>query len=1743
MTPNRNLGVTLTADPTGLQTGLNAAASASQQFGTKTAEAFGRASSASAGYAASIQKVPASSQKFASATRANQSAAESFIRSLERQTAAIGKTRSELAAMQAAELGVSARAAPLVARLRETEGALGAGAKQFDKYGNTVKQTEAALRGVPAQLTDIFVSLQGGQRPVTVMLQQGGQLKDMFGGIVPAVRALATTALKMITPVTVAAGAVVGLYAAYRMGAAEAEEFNKTVVMTGNAAGVGVGQLMAMAASMDNLADVTQRRAAAALNQFAGSGKVGADNLERFSAASIVWEQATGQAVEDTAKKFAELGKAPVEASLKLNESMNYLTTSTYQQIKALEDAGLQTEAATLAQQLFADTLDERAPQILENIGLIEKGWRGVKSAIAEAVDAAAGIGRPTTPQTKLADLQAEYDQISGSPLHADRAALIQAQIVGLRDLIKWQDAALQNSAAQARKVQEYAAADKEWTKIVEGNLSKRQRMERDIADIRKNGVALGKTEVEIEKQIAAYRERNAGKSNSSQNESARLRAALEAERQREQALHATGSTLASLNQYEKQALVYAEKLKIATDAKTTAQLKANMAMAEEAGARKRANDEFERQVKESESTIATVQKQTSTLEDQIATFGMGKSAIEAMTIARLEERLVVDASLGASERTLEMLRKEIEERKKLLGAMHTKEGLEAQLKEWKAWEREIDRIFEQVGQSLTDQIFEGGKNARDLLKDMFKALTLRVVIQPMLSSLQGAVTNQLGGMLGYSNPGQGGGMLGMASNASSLHSAFSGGLTGNVSNSIGWLGEKLGSTALQNFAAGMVGGLPTAIGSGLAASLGTTIGTSAASAMATTTFSASLGGAAASGAAASGAAAGAGAASGAAGMGAAFGAALPWIGGALAIGSLLAGSFGGESRSGGSYNWTAQRGAVERGKWDDGDPGAEANQAISTILDGAVNAINSAFKGVGSEAGLSYFMGWAESSGKGRGGTASGGRLAIGGQELAFGTTRKGQGYGSTSGDLSEMIQNMTVDVYQTVIQAWQTGIDEFPQIIQDMIRGINADSLSAEAAQAIITQVQQTIEQVNALSAAFNDLPFEKLKNLSFDTTAALLQLSGGVESFVAAHEAYYQAVYSEQERLDKQRQDVQRSLGGLNMAMPETQAQYRALVESLNLNTQAGREAYTTLVALAPAWATVNEQMARSAQEASAAALAQSALRDGTIDVQSLARQLADASEATFVQAMVSVFDNLAGRLSSIVDGIANERSAVQAAIRQINDLGAMTPEQILAQVAGINTAMPGAGGLIGAQQALQRAAAAQSSAGSALTSEQYRASLGQNSANNAAALVAQRQREMQSAAAYLADRQSVANRPLTQYEQYRQKVLGGIFGDALFPDDIKQARQDLPGAQAGVERAAQLLQAAQAAAQAASAQASAANSFLENVQKAKKAADAQYANASKAAQKAQLDYADAMQNFAIDAGKSVSKLSSLREETLRYYEAQAALANLMQNSAEGLRKTVLDYRVSQLNPDDQFTYLQSEFEKAYSMALSTDGEVLAGYADKLSGMLNPLIEQANNVFGSQASLDSFIATALARAQNIAERVEGLTPTDYAADSLDVLNQIDATLAALEASARSAEQIMVDAINAGRDATVNGLRQVVNALTGSSVAAFAAGGYHTGGLRLVGERGPELEVTGPSRIYSAQQTRSILSGGGVDSSELVAEVKALRNEVSMLRIEARATATNTHKIAKQGDRNEVEGVLVRTDAGEPLQVEVVA
>jgi uncharacterized protein YoxC len=80
---------------------------------------------------------------------------------------------------------------------------------------------------------------------------------------------------------------------------------------------------------------------------------------------------------------------------------------------------------------------------------------------------------------------------------------------------------------------------------------------------------------------------------------------------------------------------------------------------------------------------------------------------------------------------------------------------------------------------------------------------------------------------------------------------------------------------------------------------------------------------------------------------------------------------------------------------------------------------------------------------------------------------------------------------------------------------------------------------------------------------------------------------------------------------------------------------------------------------------------------------------------------------------------------------------------------------------------------------------------------------------------------------------------------------------------------------------------------------------------------------------------------------------------------------------------------------------------------------------------------------------------------------------------------------------------------------IPTFAAGGMHSGGMRLVGEQGPELEVTGPSRIYNKKDTMDMLSGG---NSETAAEIRNLRREVSELRAEQRKIGVENVKYNKK-------------------------
>ncbi len=329
----------------------------------------------------------------------------------------------------------------LNSKLAESRDALEKTQAQLGKTGQSAAQTANAMRMIPAQMTDIVVGLSTGQSPFMVLMQQGGQLKDMFGGIGPAIKGVGTYVMGLVNPFTITAAAVGVLGLAYYKGAQEQDEFYKSLVLTGNQVGKTSGQLADMAARAGAVADSTTGKAASTLNQLVSSGKVAGDSLERVTTAVIKISDATGIATEKLVSDFNDIAADPVAAITKLNDHYHFLTLATYNQIKALQDEGNQQEAARVATDAYANTMQQRANDIHQNLGLLESAWDSLGKAAKGAWDAMLNIGREQTLQDKLSTLNENIAEAQKGQAEGGFWNGLNARFSNLPEMLKQRDA------------------------------------------------------------------------------------------------------------------------------------------------------------------------------------------------------------------------------------------------------------------------------------------------------------------------------------------------------------------------------------------------------------------------------------------------------------------------------------------------------------------------------------------------------------------------------------------------------------------------------------------------------------------------------------------------------------------------------------------------------------------------------------------------------------------------------------------------------------------------------------------------------------------------------------------------------------------------------------------------------------------------------------------------------------------------------------------------------------------------------------------------------------------------------------------------------------------------------------------------------------------------------------------------------------------------------------------------------
>lgn len=325
-------------------------------------------------------------------------------------------------------------------KIEETRNRLTGFRDDLGKTGQSAAQTAFAMRMIPAQMTDIIVGLSTGQSPFMVLMQQGGQLKDMFGGIGPAIKGVGTYVMGLVNPFTLAAAAVGFLGLAYYKGTQEQDEFYKSLVLIGNLVGKTFGQLADIAASAGIAADSTTGKAASTLNQLVSSGKVAGDSLERVTIAIVKISDATGIATEKLASDFNDLAADPVAAITKLNDQYHFLTLATYNQIKALQDEGNQQDAARVATDAYANAMQQRANDIHQNLGLLESAWDSLGKTAKGAWDAMLNIGREQTLTDKLATLNENIAEAQKGQKDGGFWNSFSARFTNLPEMIKQRD-------------------------------------------------------------------------------------------------------------------------------------------------------------------------------------------------------------------------------------------------------------------------------------------------------------------------------------------------------------------------------------------------------------------------------------------------------------------------------------------------------------------------------------------------------------------------------------------------------------------------------------------------------------------------------------------------------------------------------------------------------------------------------------------------------------------------------------------------------------------------------------------------------------------------------------------------------------------------------------------------------------------------------------------------------------------------------------------------------------------------------------------------------------------------------------------------------------------------------------------------------------------------------------------------------------------------------------------------------
>lgn len=278
---------------------------------------------------------------------------------------------------------------------------MGAVSAVHSRTAATAKLTGGEVLNLSRQFSDLGVSAAMGMNPLMIMIQQGPQIADTFQtaatrgmgfkAVLAGIGEMVAPVLAIAGPILAVAGAVGTLASAFLIGQKESADFANAIAITGNYADITADQYERLIRTVVDESRVGYGEARKMVLALAASGKFTGDTIEQLAPSIAKIAQFTGQSADTVANDFMRMGDSVGDFAVKFNEHYHLMTLAQIEHIRRLEDQGRTTDAQLSAAIAIHQQLGKVGP---ENLGYLERAWRGVGNAISWAWERLKDFGK-----------------------------------------------------------------------------------------------------------------------------------------------------------------------------------------------------------------------------------------------------------------------------------------------------------------------------------------------------------------------------------------------------------------------------------------------------------------------------------------------------------------------------------------------------------------------------------------------------------------------------------------------------------------------------------------------------------------------------------------------------------------------------------------------------------------------------------------------------------------------------------------------------------------------------------------------------------------------------------------------------------------------------------------------------------------------------------------------------------------------------------------------------------------------------------------------------------------------------------------------------------------------------------------------------------------------------------------------------------------------------------------------------